>query len=187
MLVARVAGAATGTVCIVYSAALANHPGSVAFFGGAATVALTIATVTLRPGAIGAAMGLVAVGYGYGLLRADVGFDAGAPLLGVGLLLVGELLELAGAGGDGRVTESAVWRARLVFVLAVAAAGGVAGLAVLLVGGVSRVSGPGLLVLAAVAAVLALLAVIGMVHSLLTGDERDAAPDASGARTTGGR
>ena len=180
MLAARAGGAVIGAACIVYSAALANHPRSVAFFAGAAAVALISATVTLRAGAIGAAMALVAVAYGYGLLRGTVDLDGGAPLVGVGVLLVGELLELARAG-EGRVTDKEVWRGRLLFLLAVTAGGAAVGLAALLVGGASRVAGPGLLLLAAGAAVLALLSVVRLVQSLLAEDAGEGAGNPSGA------
>ena len=171
-LLGRAVALVLGAACIAYATVLAGDPRSALLFAGAASVALVAAVVTLHGWAVGAAMASIALTYCYGVVRADEGVDAGAPLVGVGLLLVGELLDLARASGEGRLTEGEVWRRRLTFLLGVAAVGGATGLLALLAGGTVRGTGPALLFFAAAAALAGLVAVYRMVRSLM----RDGAP-----------
>src|SRR5688572_1319507 len=120
-----------------------------------------------------------AITYCFAILRADRGLDAAAPLVGLGILLLGELLDLARAGGEGRMTDRAVWSGRTIFVLAVAAGGAATAQFALLIGGSARGTGPFLLFLAVLASVIALIAILRLVRSLMT-------PSAeSGAATSG--
>jgi hypothetical protein len=166
-LIARGGAVAIGAACIAHGTALAGHPRSASMFAGAASVALVASVLTLRPWTIGTAMALIALTYCYAVLRADEGLDPGAPLMGLGLLLLGEFLEFARAAGERRLTEIEVWRRRMVFLLAVSAGGAATGQLALLVAGAARGTGPVLLFLAAAAALTGLVMVLRMVQSLM--------------------
>jgi hypothetical protein len=164
----RVAAGAVGAACIGYALTLAGDVRSASLFAGAAAVGILAAVILVRTWTATAAMALVAITYCFAILNSDRGLDASAPLVGLGILLLGELLDLAHAGGEGRLTDRAVWSARMIFVLAIAAVGAATAQFALLIGGSARGTGPVLLLVAVSASLAALVAILRLVRSLLT-------------------
>lgn len=137
-----------GAALALYPFVLAPGHGNIAFLTGAALVSLAVGLWLRSHVLVACAAALFVAAYALALLIGDQVFDAYAAAVGVALLLMLELADLALARRVGTV-EHAVVRRRAVTAAAMAALGCVVALVAQVVGAVAGSAGPWLLIVSA--------------------------------------